>query len=62
LSLFFLIPIVYQVETINNKVLGLFGIIPSKEIEHFSEKANIYIKNFIEDKYKAKDLAEDEAE
>ncbi|KAL4466115.1 hypothetical protein ABPG74_004352 [Tetrahymena malaccensis] len=47
ISLFILIPIVFQVNRTNNKVLSLFGYIPYPEIRQLADKCDIYIQEYI---------------
>lgn len=45
----FLIPIVFTVHKTNNKVLSLFGIIPSPEIKSLAHNCEAYIQVHLED-------------
>ncbi|KAL4485750.1 hypothetical protein ABPG72_012290 [Tetrahymena utriculariae] len=47
ISLFILIPIVFQVNRTNHKVLSLFGYIPYPEIRQLADKCGIYIQEYI---------------
>ena len=50
ISLFILIPIVFTVQKTNNKVLGLFGIVPTKELENLCFQCQTFSKKFFEHK------------
>ena len=49
LSMFVLIPIVFNVHRTNNKVLALFGYIPKNEIENLVNKCEKYMEKYLED-------------
>lgn len=50
-----LIPIVFNVHKTNNRVLSLFGIIPTTEIRELAIKCEKFTTNFLEDKLEKKD-------
>ncbi len=45
----FLVPIVTSLNTINNKVLSMFGHIPVNEINELANKCEKFIRNYLED-------------
>ena len=49
------LPILFNVDKTNNKVLSLFGLIPVEEIRELSQKCEDYLKNHIEDYGEKKD-------
>jgi hypothetical protein len=60
ISQFILIPIVFNVHKTNNRVLSLFGIIPTSEIKELAVKCEKFMVNYLEDKGEKKDENEEE--
>lgn len=50
------LPILFNVDKTNNKVLSLFGLIPVEEIRELGQKCEDYLKNHIEDYGEKKDV------
>lgn len=48
LSGLFILPIIFNIYKSNNKVLSLFGIIPSQEITKLIDKCTEFKKNFLD--------------
>jgi uncharacterized membrane protein len=55
LSQFILIPIVFSVHRTNNKVLSLFGFIPTPEITELAQKCERYIVSWLEERNEKRD-------
>lgn len=52
-----LIPIVFSVHKTNNRVLSLFGYIPSNEIDDLAAKCEEYMQNYLEDHKERRDYS-----
>lgn len=62
LSLFLLIPIVFSVHRTNNKVLSLFGYIPTYELRELASKAEQFMNNWLEDHQEKNDYSVENSE
>lgn len=52
-----LIPIVFSVHKTNNRVLSLFGFIPSNEIDELASKCEEYMEKYLEDHKERRDYS-----
>ena len=57
ISQFILVPIVFSVHKTNNKVLSLFGYIPTLEIHELAQKCERYIVNHLEERTEKREFS-----
>ena len=62
ISQLILIPIVFQVIKTNNRVLSLFGFIPSSEIKELAVKCEKFIQEFLSQRENDDSLKDEEGE